>query len=298
MDFHQLKIFSEVFRLRSFTKASASLNISQPTISEHIKNLESELSCLLFDRLGRSIVPTQEGEMLFPRAQQLLDSLNRLRDDLTSSVDRVTGEIIFGASTIPGTYLVPNRVAGFARQYPEVTFEVIIEDTARIGEMILDHQLFCGIVGARLSSEKFSYQIFVQDELVLVANRDIWPKPEITLQQLTRLPFLLRERGSGTRKCMEEHFNRAGLAISTLETVATLGSTASVKEAAIQGLGATVLSSLAIKNELASDALHEIEIKGLEMKRDFFLVKHRQRTLPVHYQAFCDHLSNFAELSD
>ena len=78
MDFHQLKIFSAVYRLKSFTGASKELNISQPTISAHIKNLEKELSCQLFDRLGRAIIPTAEGELLFPRAQQRLDSLSRL----------------------------------------------------------------------------------------------------------------------------------------------------------------------------------------------------------------------------
>ncbi|HSH14102.1 MAG TPA: LysR family transcriptional regulator, partial [Desulfurivibrionaceae bacterium] len=188
MDFHHLRIFSEVYRLRSFTRAAESLNISQPTISEHIKNLEGELSANLFDRLGRTIIPTATAELLFPRVQQLLDSLNRLHDDLLRARDEVRGALVLGASTIPGTYIVPTRVVEFSRLHPQVTFEVIIEDTAQITRMILDHQLFCGIVGARTFSDKLSYQTFVRDELVLVGSPEISPPRAISPDQLKNLP--------------------------------------------------------------------------------------------------------------
>lgn len=290
MDFHQLRIFSEVYRQRSFTKAAENLHISQPTISEHIKNLESELSASLFDRLGRTIIPTATAELLFPRAQQLLDSLLRLHDDLVRARAGVRGAIVLGASTIPGTYIVPARVVEFSRLHPEVTFEVIIEDTARITQMILDHQLFCGIVGARTFSEKLDYQPLVRDELVLVGRPELCPGTRITADGLRRLPFLLREKGSGTRSCMEEHFATLGVNPGDLNEVAVLGSTAAIKEAVRQGLGVSVLSRLAVREELEDGSLREIHLPGLRMSRDFFLVRHSQRTLPAHYQAFCTHL--------
>ncbi len=220
MDFHQLRIFSEVYRLRSFTRAAETLNISQPTISEHIKNLEGELSASLFDRMGRTIIPTATAELLFPRAQQLLDSLNRLHDDLVRARDEVRGTIVLAASTIPGTYIVPARVVEFSRLHPEVTFEVIIEDTAQITRMILDHQLFCGIVGAKTFSEKLGYQSFVRDELLLVGHPNLCRAARISAEQLKRLPFLLREKGSGTRSCMEEHFAGIGIYPGNLTEVA------------------------------------------------------------------------------
>ena len=290
MDFHQLRIFSEVYRLRSFTRAAEALHISQPTISEHIKNLESELAASLFDRLGRTIIPTTTAELLFPRAQQLLDSLHRLHDDLVRARDEVRGAIVLGASTIPGTYIVPARVVEFSRLHSQVTFEVIIEDTAQITQMILDHQLFCGIVGARTFSDKLSYQTFVRDELLLVGRPELCPKGAISADKLRKLPFLLREKGSGTRSCMEEHFGGIGIYPGDLSEVAILGSTAAIKEAVRQGLGVSVLSRLAVQEELENGSLKEIPVTGLKMSRDFFLVHHSQRTLPAHYQAFCNHL--------
>jgi DNA-binding transcriptional LysR family regulator len=292
MDFHHLRIFSEVYRLRSFTRAAETLNISQPTISEHIKNLEGELSASLFDRLGRTIIPTATAELLFPRAQQLLDSLNRLHDDLVRARDEVRGLLVMGASTIPGTYIIPARVVEFSKLHPGVTFEVIIEDTAQITKMILDHQLFCGIVGARTFSEKLSYETFVRDELLLVGCPELRPAARISAGQLKRLPFLLREKGSGTRSCMEEHFARIGIYPGDLTEVAILGSTAAIKEAVLQGLGVSVLSRLAVREELVNGTLKEIGVSGLRMSRDFFLVRHSQRTLPAHYQAFYAHLQS------
>ena len=85
MDIHHLKIFASVYRNRSFTRASEEMHISQPTISEHIKNLENSLDCRLFDRLGRSIMPTAEAEVLYPRALQLLDDLDQMQEEITAA---------------------------------------------------------------------------------------------------------------------------------------------------------------------------------------------------------------------
>jgi DNA-binding transcriptional LysR family regulator len=296
MDFHQLNIFTEVYRLRSFTGASRELGISQPTISEHIKNLEAELSCRLFDRLGRSIMPTAQADLLFPRARQLLDSLGTIRADLAGSAGQVAGEITCGSSTIPGTYIIPALVVQFKKKFPEVTFEIIIKDTPMILEMIMAHEIFYGIVGARADLGKLEFLPFIRDELVLVASRKLGLASDIGTEQLTDLPFLLREQGSGARKCMEDNFKKGGINPKTLQVAATLGSSAAVKEAARQGLGVTFLSKLAVNNELVSGALQSIKVAGLTMVRDFYLVRHLQRTMPSHYQAFFQHLRSYPGL--
>ena len=154
MDVHHLKIFVTVYKNKSFTRASEELNISQPTISEHIKNLEHSLGCRLFDRLGRSILPTAEAEVLFPRALQLLDDLEQIRDEITATGKGIKGNLFIGASTIPGTYILPRLAYSFKKEYPEVAFEILIEDSGKITNMVLQHDLLCGIVGAKMISDK------------------------------------------------------------------------------------------------------------------------------------------------
>jgi DNA-binding transcriptional LysR family regulator len=290
MDIHHLKIFVSVYRNKSFTKASEQLHISQPTISEHIKNLEKELNLKLFDRLGRSILPTQEAEALYPRALQLLDDLKRIQEEVTANGDGLKGKIIIGASTLPGAYLLPGKAHTFKQQFPETVFEILIESSKKITDMVLNHDLVCGIVGAKMESSKLNYTPLIEDELVLVAGKDMTIKKTIKPRELSSLPLLMREVGSGTRQTFVNYLKKKKIRVTDLNIVTTLGSTSAVKQAVKAGLGASILSRIAIQEELVNGSLIEIPIKSLQMKRKFYLVHMKKRSLPAQYLAFCQHM--------
>jgi DNA-binding transcriptional LysR family regulator len=291
VDVHQLRIFVSVYRNRSFSKASKENHISQPTISEHIKNLELALNCRLFDRLGRSIVPTKEAEILYPKALHIIENLDDLRDEMTRASGAIKGKLLVGASTIPGTYILPVVASRFKKNWPDVSFEIMIDDSSRITEMVLAHDIQLGVVGAVIETGKLDYVPFIQDELILAGSPTFVKKTLIDIMELIEIPFILREEGSGTRRTMEELFkNKKGVSVNNLEVVAVLGSTDSVKQALKAGLGVSILSRIAIQDELKNGFLKEIKIKGLQMKRHFHIIKHRRRSLPNHYQAFYDYL--------
>ena len=292
MDIHHLKIFVTVYKNKSFTRASEVLNISQPTISEHIKNLELSLGCRLFDRLGRSIMATAEAEILYPRALQVLDDLAQIQDEITSAGTGIKGNLFIGASTIPGTYILPRLAYTFKKQYPQVAFEILIEDSGKITDMVLQHDLLCGIVGARTSSDKLDFTPVIEDELVLVATSKVLDQKSITLDRLAAIPFLQREMGSGTRQTFEDFLEKHNIFCESFNIVATLGSTSAVKQAVKESLGASVISRIAVQEELDSNSLQEIQIRNLKMKRKFYLVRQKKRTLPPQYLAFCNHLKN------
>src|SRR3990172_4868184 len=107
MDIHQLRVFTSVFKNKSFSKASEELYLTQPTVSDHIKTLEEELDCKLFDRLGRTIIPTKEAEVLYNHAIGIIEKISTLKDTFSQLKKEVSGELVVGASTIPGTYLMP-----------------------------------------------------------------------------------------------------------------------------------------------------------------------------------------------
>jgi DNA-binding transcriptional LysR family regulator len=290
MDVHQLKIFATVYKNKSFTRASEELNISQPTISEHIKNLEHSLDCRLFDRLGRSILPTAEAEVLYPRALQILDDLEQMRDEITAAGTGIKGNLCIGASTIPGTYILPRLAYTFKKKYPEVAFEILIEDSGKITNMVLQHDLLCGIVGAKMVSDKLDFTPVIEDELVLVATTDVLKQKSITLDRLASIPFLQREKGSGTRQTFENFLEKNTISSAGFNIVATLGSTSAVRQAVKESLGASVISRIAVQEELDNKTLHEVQIRNLKMKRKFYLVRQKKRTLPPQYLAFCNHL--------
>lgn len=292
MDIHHLKIFVSVYKNKSFTRASEVLNISQPTISEHIKNLEHSLGCRLFDRLGRSIMATAEAEVLYPRALQILDDLEQIQNEVTAAGTGIKGNLLIGASTIPGTYILPRLAYTFKKQHPEVAFEILIEDSGRITDMVLQHDLLCGIVGAKIPSDKLDFTPVIEDELVLVATNRILKQKSITLDRLGAIPFLQRELGSGTRQTFARLLEKHSISLESFNIVATLGSTSAVKQAVKESLGASVISRIAVEEELNNKSLHEIQIRNLKMKRKFYLVRQKKRTLPPQYQAFCNHLKN------
>ena len=291
MDIHHLKIFVSVYKNKSFTKASEELHISQPTISEHIKNLESSLDCRLFDRLGRSIMPTAEADLLYPKALQILEGLDQIQQEITAAGTGVKGKLVIGASTIPGAYILPRMAYSFKNQYPEIAFEILIEDSGKITNMVLQHDLLCGIVGAKMKSDKLDYASLIEDELVLVASPKSLNKKKITLDELTKLPFLQREEGSGTRQTFENFLRKNNFSTVDFNIVATLGSTSAVKQAVKAKLGASVISRIAVQEELDNNILQEIPIINLKMKRKFYLVQQKKRTLPPQYLAFCKHLT-------
>ena len=125
-----------------------------------------------------------------------------------------------------------------------------------------------------------------EDELIMAAPPNLVKKRTLDFRELREIPFILREKGSGTRKTMEEFLRKKGIGTNNLEVVAYLGSTDSVKQAIKVGLGVSILSRIAVKDELKNKSLKQIHIKDLKMKRYFHLVKHKRRSLPNHYNEF------------
>jgi len=279
-----LKIFVTVYKARSFTKAAEELYTSQPTVSEHIQNLEARLNCRLFDRLGRSILPTAEAEVLYPRAMAILEDLQQLEEEISTTRNTVSGELILGASTIPGAYILPAIAASFKMEFPGISFEIRINDSAKIVEAVAGNELLLGVVGAKIATPKLRYQPFDEDELILAAAHSSTIPPEITMKELGQIPFIVRERGSGTRKSTEVLLAQQHQTLNQLNICATLGSSVAVKEAIKANLGVSVISRHAIQDELLSGKIREIHIPGLTMKRNFYIVTPAKRTLPNHYQ--------------
>jgi DNA-binding transcriptional LysR family regulator len=294
LDTRHLKIFTTVYKARSFTKAAEELFTSQPTVSEHMRNLEEKLGCRLFDRLGRSIMPTPEAEILYPKAVEILDDMDSLILTLASAAESVAGELVIGASTIPGEYVLPQLAARFTDRYPEVSFEILINDSARIVENISSHKLYLGVVGAELPSSKVEYTPLAGDELVLAVRPDIKLPPEISPDMLPELDLLLREQGSGTGSTVEQFLSQVGLRVSQLKVRAVLGSSTAIKEAVKSGLGAAIVSRTAIQDEIAHGSLKTVRVSGLRMQRSFYIVTARKRTLPNQYLVFANYLKQTA----
>lgn len=298
MDLHHLKIFVSVYKNKSFSKASEQLYLTQPTISDHIKSLEDELGCKLFDRLGRTIIPTKEADFLYSHAVLILEKVEILKDSFNQFKKEISGELIIGASTIPGTYLMPLIISEFKKKYPSVIFQVIIGDSKEIVDKISEHELLLGIVGAKVGNSNLSFLSFMDDELVAVASPDLIKEDSLTLNELINFPIIFRETGSGTRKEVEEILESKGISSENLKIAGIFGSTDAVKQAVKNRLGISILSKLAVSDELKFGILKEIKLSDIRMKRKFYIVTHNKRSLPLIYTIFLDHIRAYHSIGE
>ena len=290
LDLRLLEIFCCVYSERSFSKAGEKLLLSQPTISGHIKNLEDQLEVKLFNRLPRTIVPTQAADILYRHGQAVLSEREATLQELQQFLNRLSGSLVLSASTVPGEYLLPRVMASFHSLYPGVKLEVKITDSSRACREVLDGSSELGCVGARIEDADLQFRRFAEDELVLLARKDEdrVPAESISLDQLLLQPFLARELGSGTRMVFEKS---VGSSLDRFNVVASLGSNNAIKEGLRSGLGLSVVSLLSVRRELERGLLRTLSIEGVEpMRRDFYLVVNRRLKLSPIAETFLKHL--------
>ena len=289
MDIHQLNVFASVFRNRSFSKASEELHLTQPTVSEHVRTLEEELGVSLFDRSGRSIHATPDAEILFARASEIIEKVGEIRGALAEHQRVLSGLVVIGASSIPGTYILPSAIAAFRASHTAVSFEVRVGDSHEIAAAVAAHELLLGVVGSKIALGHLQYRPLMEDDLIVIDRPGAGERP-ITLKQLIERPVVVREDGSGTRREAERILQTAGLDLEKLRIAAILGSTEAVKHGVQAGLGWSVVSRRAVETELAAGLLREVPLKGERMRRSFHLITHGRRTLPAPYRAFVEHM--------
>ncbi|MGW8221712.1 MAG: selenium metabolism-associated LysR family transcriptional regulator [Syntrophobacteria bacterium] len=292
MDLRRLEVFCKVYELKSFSRAGKACLLSQPTVSEHIRHLETHLNVRLFDRLGREVAPTRAGEILYNYARRMLNLKREASLTLERYRGKMSGDLELGGSTIPGQYILPSLIGRFKDNFADIFIKLVIADTMKITNMVLDGGLELGVVGAKMKNNKLQFEQLFDDELVLAVSPDHrWAKRSaIRLEELPQAPFIMREQGSGTRMAMLEILEQAGLESQKLKVVAEMGSTDAIRQAIKARVGVSILSNRAIADELQFDQLCHIPVKGLSLTRHFYLVTHKKRSRSPLGQAFVDYL--------
>jgi DNA-binding transcriptional LysR family regulator len=288
MDLWQLNIFCKVVELKSFSKAGEAVYLSQPTVSSHIKSLEGHFGCPLIDRLGKEAVPTKAGELLYDYARRLIALRDETETALTEFQGKIRGHLDIGGSTIPGEFILPRIIGTFSKDYPEVTISLIIGDTEKIISDILLGEVEFGIVGAKTGDRRISQKKLIEDEMrLIIPSNHRWEKKQrINLKMLAEEPFILRERGSGTLKSIQLSLSMAGARTEDLKMIARMGSTKAVIQGIKSKAGVSILSTIAVKEELEQGTLKALDIEGLELKRSFYLTTHKHRTPSPLSKAF------------
>ncbi len=294
MDLWQLNIFCKVIELKSFSKAGEAVHLSQPTVSSHIKDLEAHLGTQLVDRLARRAVPTRSGELLYGYAHRLLALRNEAEEAMAEFLGKIRGRLTIGGSTIPGGFLLPRLIGLFSRRYPEVYIALIVADTSDVTAKIASGHIEVGLVGARCNDNQLIQAPIVDDDLRLVVPADHhWAqKKRIRLPELLSQPFIVREQGSGTLRSLEQQLQKKGHKMDEFNIVAELGSTEAVRQGIKNRLGLSILSAIAVADDVQAGLLKTLTIDGLSLKRSFYLTRHKHRSPSPLCRVFIEFLEH------
>ncbi len=289
----QLEVFTKVVELSSFSKASDAVFLAQASVSERISNLENMVGTKLLDRLGRRVVPTKAGELLYKHAVKLLERKRSACLAMQEFLGMKQGAIHLGGSTIPGEYIFPKIIGQFREKYPLISVKLTISDTSEIEGQVLAGNLELGVVGSKNTNKSLTHHELWKDELVLaVPIQHPWAhKREVLPEELSDELFILREMGSGTLKIMEDYLRSSGLkGLDSFRIAARFGTSTAVKEGIKAGLGISILSSRALHTELEAGMIKALKIRGLPMSRIFYLVKDKRRAISPPCRVMFDFL--------
>jgi DNA-binding transcriptional LysR family regulator len=294
MNLRHLETFVKIVELKSFTRASEELSLTQPTVSKQILDLEQVLKVRLLDRTKRSVALTRAGEILFGYAKEFL-ALQREAFDAIDSYRGLKGGLLYiGASSIPGVYILPRILHAFREKYEGIRVNMAISDSRDVMNRVDQGELDIGFVGAVDRAKRVIYKTFLDDLIVMVAPPR-YPD-SIPVGELAGYPLLSREQGSGTRRCFEIALKERGLALREMKIVAELGSTEAVKEAVRAGMGMAYISKRAIDEEVARGWLKIISLEPMApVKRSFYVINRKGRSLSPQAQALLKIISEWRQ---
>lgn len=292
MDFPRLSVFLAVARQLNFRRAAESLHLSQPAVSKHIHQLEAELGLALFERRRNRVALTEAGRMLQDYGQRVSMLTDEVRRTLAELQGLQRGVLQIGASSTPGLYLLPERLARFRQDHPGVETQLVIGNSADVSRRVASGELDLGFVGALPDATGLQVRPFAEDEIVLIAP----PRHPLArraarsgaaLTALAQETWIMREAGSGTREVA-----LAGLAergVTPARTMELSGCEA-VKRAVAAGLGLGFVSRHAIALEVAYGLLTIVDEPGLRFRRPLYLVTRKDARPSPAVLAFMAHV--------
>ena len=262
--FEELKTFIAVVEHKNFTKAGEHLNLSQPSVSTHIKNLENYYGVTLINRSikHKSIVITENGYKLYSRAKEILHILDTTYMEVRNISDSIKGIIKIGASLTIGEYILPQFLSVFYKKYPDIEIDLLIENTTIIAESLKDLTLDIGFIEGISSYPNLHQEYLLEDKMVLAVPYDSnLNNNEFTFNLLENQNWVVREEGSGTREYLNIFLNSNKIVPRNLMV---LGSNYAVKEAVRNGLGITIIS-----NFVASPAAKNKELITIDLDKSY-----------------------------
>ncbi len=286
MDFKQIEAFVNVVRYKSFSRAADATFFTQPTISTHISILEKELGTKLLDRKGRIVEMTPQGRQFYKYAVEMVNTRALAIEALDKDSDKVEGVLEIQTSSIPGLTFLPEMMVEFRQKHKKAQFHIDQSDSAIVVENVIERRGELGFVGEKSNNQNLEYnKIFTDRTLLVVPIEGFVEGDEITIEEMSHLPFLWRENGSATRKSFEDAVVKKGLDRANFEVAAMFNDLDAIIRSVELGLGVSILSEKTIET-LSARKIRAVTIKDFNLNRDFYMINMKNVALSPVAEAF------------
>jgi DNA-binding transcriptional LysR family regulator len=267
----RLKLFHSVATNLSFTRAAEELYITQPAVTKNIKELEKVLQISLFERNKTGITLTKAGKLLLEHTNKIREQEKGLEYAIGLLRDSFSGGLKLGASTTIGQYILPAVLAGFHTNNPEIKISLLNKNTGDIEKDLLMKEIDLGIIEGNSRKRELKYIPFMKDEIVAIAHtkQPISKITELSLQELTTTPLVLREAGSGSLEVILSALQKHKIKLKNLHVIMHLGSTESIKSFLRNYNCIGFVSVHAVSHEIFNGEFKIIDINNLEIVRTF-----------------------------
>ena len=281
LNLEAIKVYLAVAEHGSFREAGRQIHLSQTAVSQIVQGLERQLQVQLFIRQGRNAQLTEAGQVLVPMARELCTSAQRLIQTMLSLQGEVIGEMTIGCSTTSGKYLLPGMIARFRRQFPQVRLNVMVTSRDSVLNKLINGDVSLGVSSKHIEHSDLEYQDFFTDTVILIAPVDHpWAKfRKIYPDDLLDEPMILREEHAGTREVLMEGLQKHDISPDMLNVAMVLGNAEAIEMAVEEGLGIAFVSRLAASRGLELGRIVEVEVEGMQLARDIYIVRNRKQPL-------------------
>lgn len=293
-DTHRLNVFLVAAETLNFTEAARQLHMTQPSVSQHIQALETHFDLALFNRSGRYLELTEAGRKLVPLARKMVRQWIAIEEAMETLKGEVVGHLLVGCSTTPGKYILPQLLAHFHRRYPHVKVSCQVSSQEQSLQALCEgNSHFCLASAPHTTYSDIQFRKFTTDHIQLIAPLDHpWAlRGEIEPEELLDVDFIMREEGSGTREAARAGLADIGVAESDLKTLITLGNSEAIALAVQEGLGVGFVSTF-ILTKIVEGRVAPIQVRGLSLSRDIFLVRHTRHSATAAQNAFWDFIED------
>ncbi len=280
----QMRVFAAVARHLSFTRAAQELHLTQPAVSQQVALLEAEVGMPLFEQSGRRIRLAPAGMELLRYASQVTELLREAGETLAAMRGLKRGVLKLGAVST-AKYFAPTLLSAFTPAYPEVAIKFTVANREEMVKLLGANELDLVIMGRPPRELDTTAEPFARHPLVIIASPEhpLTRRHRIPLKSLARESFIIREQGSGTRASMEHVFRERGV---TYRAAMEVSSNETIKQAVMAGMGLSFISSHTIGLEAEAGKLAILDVVGLPVVRDWYVIHLRERILSPIASAF------------